>query len=143
MKWSSIAKFLLGSILGIAILISGSLALGYYLMTRLTQTPPKPTFANDLQAATPDSNESTPAVAEATPTPASPLEPGTYRAQVVYPQGLLLRDSSNVDANQIGGVAYQQPVVVLEESADKDWQKIRLESGEEGWVKAGNLERVN
>lgn len=142
MKWSSIVKFLIGSILGIAVLISGSLALGYYFMTRLTRTPPRPTFANDVQAASSASTESTPAVAD-TPTPASPLEPGTYRAQVVYSQGLLLRDSSSVDANQIGGVAYQQPVVVLEESADKNWQKIRLESGEEGWVKAGNLERVN
>jgi hypothetical protein len=34
--------------------------------------------------------------------------------------------------------------VGLEESADKKWQRIRQETGDEkGWVKAGNIERVD
>jgi hypothetical protein len=33
--------------------------------------------------------------------------------------------------------------VVLEESSDKNWQKVRLEDGQqEGWVKAGNTKRT-
>lgn len=149
MKWSSIAKFLLGSILGIALLSIGGLAMGYYFMTRLTQAPPKPIFANDVQPtenpaqSTADSADATAANSAPTPTSStSPLEPGTYRVQVVYAGGLLLRDSPSVEANQIGGVAYNQQVVVLEESADQIWQRVRLESGEEGWVKAGNVERT-
>ncbi len=149
MKWSSITKFLLGSILGIAILVGGGLAIGYYFMTRLTQLPPKPMFANDAQpkkAASPSSSDSANAAAEpdlaADPATPPPLEPGTYRAQVIYSGGLLLRDSPSVDSSQIGGVAYNQQVVVLEESTDQSWQRVRLESGEEGWVKAGNMEQV-
>jgi hypothetical protein len=33
--------------------------------------------------------------------------------------------------------------VVLEESPDKEWQRIRVEDGNrEGWVKGGNTEKV-
>jgi len=144
MKWPSLVKFLLGSALGVAILLGGGLTIGYYFLTRLTQAPPRPTFANDVQT-----NQSEPPQARPQPSaspipPAAtetPLEPGTYRATVVYSEGLLLRDKPSYDASQIGGIAYNQEVVVLEESADKVWQRVRVDTGEEGWVKAGNVQR--
>lgn len=148
MKWPSLVKFLLGSVLGIAILLGGGLAMSYYFLTRLTQAPPKPTFANDTQSNAPKPPEAqvrSPAPAAPAASPAvtnTPLEPGAYRAVVVYPEGLLLRDRPGYDAGRIGGVAYNQEVVVLEESADKVWQRLRVDTGEEGWVKAGNVERV-
>lgn len=148
MKWSSLVKFLLGSMLGIAILLGGGLAISYYFLTRLAQAPPKPTFANDTPTAqpqrpSPQARSNASVAPEASPTATdTPLEPGAYRATVVYPEGLLLRDSPGYGAIQIGGVAFNQQVIVLEESADKDWQRIRLETGEEGWVKAGNVQRV-
>uniref|UniRef100_A0ACD5GQH0 SH3 domain-containing protein n=1 Tax=Desertifilum tharense IPPAS B-1220 TaxID=1781255 RepID=A0ACD5GQH0_9CYAN len=58
--------------------------------------------------------------------------------------GLILREASGTDANRVGGVGYNERVIVLQESGDKAWQKIRLNGSEqEGWVKAGNLERIN
>lgn len=76
--------------------------------------------------------------------PAEELEPGAYKARVTWSDGLILRDGPALEANQIGGVAYEQEIVVLKESDDKRWQNIRLPgSAQEGWVKAGNIERVN
>jgi hypothetical protein len=41
-------------------------------------------------------------------------------------------------------VGFNQKIIILEESEDKGWQKIRLEGSEqEGWVKAGNTEKVD
>jgi len=35
-------------------------------------------------------------------------------------------------------------VFVLKESDDQKWQQVRLVNGDqEGWIKAGNIERVN
>ena len=62
---------------------------------------------------------------------------------MTQPIGLILRDSGNRDSNRIGGVGYKEKVVVLEDSPDKEWQKIRVEDGNrEGWVKGGNTEKV-
>jgi hypothetical protein len=54
-----------------------------------------------------------------------------------------MRDQPSPDANSIGGVAANQKVIILEESQDKNWQKIRIEgTDQEGWVKAGNTKKV-
>ncbi len=56
----------------------------------------------------------------------------------------MLRGAPGIDGEPIGGVDYNEQVVVIEDSADKQWQRIRIEgSDREGWVKAGNLSRVN
>jgi hypothetical protein len=48
-----------------------------------------------------------------------------------------------LESTSVGGVEYNETVVVLEESADKEWQRVRLEDGsQEGWIKAGNTERI-
>jgi hypothetical protein len=57
---------------------------------------------------------------------------------------LILRDASGPDAARIGGVAFKQEVIVLQESDDQKWQKVRVADGDqEGWIKAGNIERIN
>jgi hypothetical protein len=54
-----------------------------------------------------------------------------------------MRDQPASDAQSIGGVGGNQKVIILEESADKNWQKIRIAgTDKEGWVKAGNTKRV-
>jgi hypothetical protein len=91
-----------------------------------------------LVSAAQSSTQSTPSQ---TPSP-SPLEPGAYKARVIWQQGLSLRAEPSYDAERIGGLDYNQQIVVLEESADKSWQKVRLADGEqEGWIKSGNTER--
>jgi hypothetical protein len=72
------------------------------------------------------------------------LPPGAYKARVSWAEGLILRDAPGADANRTGGVSFNQDVFVLKESDDQRWQKIRAADGElEGWIKAGNTQRVN
>lgn len=170
MSVSGVAKFLLGFVIAIALLVGSGVAVALYFVTKLTALPPKPIFSNERIAAKPKpvpavrkpvTTAASPATApsaasearanepSAAPTPSEtptqkPLEPGAYRARVTWENGLSLRDSADPDSERIGGVAYNQKVVVLAESDDKRWVKVRLEdSNEEGWVKSGNLEKLD
>jgi hypothetical protein len=152
MTLAGVEKFVIGVGLALAIMVGGSVMVGLYFMYRVTSRPPKPVFANEkvavesqqkttkpkLVSAAQSSTQSTPSQ---TPSP-SPLEPGAYKARVIWQQGLSLRAEPSYDAERIGGLDYNQQIVVLEESADKSWQKVRLADGEqEGWIKSGNTER--
>ena len=156
MIWSSLAKLLIGLILASSLLIGGGVAIAVYLRYKVTAPPPKPVFANDtmVQAKRPyESTVAKPPTVSAdksstTPTPSQapspkPLEPGTYHARVTWSEGLLLHSEPDLGAERIGGVSYNQQVVVLSESTDKIWQRIRLEdSQQEGWIKACNIKRI-
>ena len=160
----NILKYTLGIFLALAILAGGGVAAALYFMNRTSAPPAKPIFANDSPAVRGENPK--PPVAKAakgastpkakgeaspkpTPTPKAsespkPLPPGAYQARVTWNQGLILRAEPNLDAERIGGVGYNSRVIVVQESEDKVWQKIRLESGEqEGWVKAGNTQKVD
>jgi 5-hydroxyisourate hydrolase-like protein (transthyretin family) len=53
-----------------------------------------------------------------------------------------MRSEPNTNSPSIGGVGGNKKVIVLEESDDKKWQKIRIvDTDQEGWVKAGNIQR--
>lgn len=138
MKWSKILQFLIGSTLGVAVLVGGAVGAGYYLVKRLSTPPPRPTFANDRPSPAPKSAKSQ---AKGS---GEKLEPGAYLAIVTYPDGLSVRDRPEADAGQVSSVDFQQEVVVLEETADRQWQHIRSQtSAIKGWVKGGNTEKVN
>lgn len=153
MRWSSLVKLLLGVSLAIAILLGGGVATALYFMFKVTTRPPKPLFVNDKPSVTQHSPNSrtakhTPPATQPSTTPKSktsspkPLEAGAYKARVTWSQGLSLRSEPNLDAERIGSAGYNQPVVVLAESGDKSWQRVRLEDSEqEGWIKAGNTQR--
>lgn len=155
MRWSSLVKLLLGVILAIAILMGGGVATALYFMFKVTTPPPKPIFANDKPSVksqpSPDSKTAKRAPLSAkqpSATPSSsdssskPLEPGAYKARVTWSEGLSLRAEPNLDAERTGSAAYNQLIVVLGESADKNWQRVRLADGEqEGWIKAGNIKK--
>lgn len=159
MSLSGFAKFFLGVFLAIALLVGASAATAFYFFTKLTAPPAKPLFAEELPKPKPAAKGKAASVASkststsskptASPTPEEtstpkPLEPGAYKGRVTWPQGLSMRDEPDLDAKKIGGVGYNETIVVLEESADKKWQRIRGETGDEkGWVKAGNIERVD
>jgi len=155
MKWSgliNLIKFLLGFALAIALLGLGGVLAARYFITKLTAPPPRPTFANDKPVATKASVAAKSAASgntaapqsDSAESPAPALEPGAYQARVVQPIGLILRDAPGRDSNQIGGIEYNSRVVVIEESPDKVWQRVRVENSDRaGWVKAGNTERVN
>ena len=153
--WSSLVKLLRGSILAIALLVGGGVAMALYLINKVSTPPAKPIFANDKKVKAqrpPSSTTDTQTVSvdkpNTTPSPLQtiapkPLEPGAYQARVTWPQGLLLRSEPNFEAERIGGVGYNQQIVVLEESLDKSWQRVRPEDSEQaGWIRAGNTERI-
>lgn len=151
MRWSSLVKLLLGVVLAIAILAGGGVATALYFMFKISTPPPKPMFANDKPTKVQSPAKTAKSTLSATATTKSssdksssqPLEAGAYKARVTWAEGLSLRSEPNLDAEPVGSTAYNQTIVVLGESADKNWQRVRLENGEqEGWIKAGNTEKV-
>jgi hypothetical protein len=150
MTWSGFSKLILGVLLAIGILFGAGVSLTRYLLTRLATPPPRPVFANDPSpnaspvAATTEAPppEETPPPEEAAPVSPSPAIEG-YAARVTQPIGLILRDQPSRDAVQIGGVEFNRELTVLEGSPDGEWQRVRLGNGAEGWVRAGNTERLN
>jgi hypothetical protein len=161
MNFSRIVQLFLGIIIGLLLIGGGAAATGYYFLSRLAETPPRPVFAEETpeekaeaspEASPETATETPPEDPEATPEPSPTPEPeddpselqgNEYRATVTWPEGLSLRDSPGANAERIGGIAYNKEMIVIEESEDGNWQKVRLpESGQEGWVKAGNAERV-
>lgn len=174
MTLGGILKFMTGFGVAIALLVGGGIATTRYLITRFTAPPPRPVFSEELPEQTsasssgPTSNESTssepeanpsseqpataPTPAEPSPTPsaepsASPspqLDPNAYEARVVQPIGLVLRQGPSTETTRIGGVGFNEQIIVLSESSDGAWLNIRLPgSGVEGWIKAGNTEQIN
>ena len=151
---STLAKLVLGGFLAIAIIACGGVAAGLYLINRNSTPPPKPIFANDkpplvarrLATKKKAKSESKP-IAKASPADSpspQPLEAGAYRARVTWPDGLSLRSGPTSNAESIGSLGYNQKIVVLAESDNQRWQRVRLEdSGQEGWVRAGNTERID
>ncbi len=150
MNLYGVFKFLVGFFLAIVILAGASVAAALYFAARLTELPERPTFPNDQPMAKTNKPNTTSA-AKPSPTPSptptpkvEQLEPGAYRATVTQPIGLILRDSPSVEANRIGGVAYQEEVIVLGESENKQWQRVRVaqDNDRTGWVKGGNTEKI-
>ncbi|MBD2040267.1 SH3 domain-containing protein [Microcoleus sp. FACHB-672] len=154
-KLSGFLQFTIGLLLAIAFLLGGGIAAALYLAAKHSTQPERPVFDEERVATQPAAGNAKSAstqpkaatLAASTSTPANtskPLEPGAYRARVIWPQGLLLRDSPGFNANSLGGVPFNAQVVVLEESSDKEWQQVRLEnSDQKGWIKGGNIERIN
>lgn len=148
----NIIQLLIGITLGLALMVGGSLAAGYYLFTKLSVVPERPSFTEEKPktplltspppaASTPTPNPPSPSVPPVSPSPAT--EAGLYKGVINWSEGLILRDSPGNNSNRIGGVGYNQQVIVLEESEDKNWQRIRVvATGGVGWVKAGNMDRV-
>lgn len=158
MSWFGLVKFVIGILVAIALLFVAGGAAARYVMTRLSALPPKPIFPEERMTAegsgTPPSDvqASAPSPQEAPtplPAPEPPLQPeeealpeGAFRARIVQPIGMVLRQGPSTETTQIGGIDYNELVIVLSESSD-GWQNVRLPgSGVEGWIKSGNIERV-
>lgn len=157
MNISGFFQFVLGFILGILLLVTGSVGAAYYFFNRLAAAPPKPVFSETVPA-TPKTETDTankqPNATAKSPDPEAEakkeeketdpetMPEGAYKAKVSWSSGLSLRSEPDLNAERVGGVDYNAEVVVLEESDDKVWQKIRLNDGQEAWVKAGNLTKI-
>ncbi|WAL62537.1 SH3 domain-containing protein [Thermocoleostomius sinensis] len=151
MTWSGFSKLILGVLLAIGILFGTGVSLTRYLIGRLATPPPRPVFANDpspvvspvTTATEAPPPEEPPLPEEAAPVSPSPVAEEGYTARVIQPIGLILRDQPSRDAVQVGGIEFNRELTVLETSSDGEWQRVRLGNGAEGWVRAGNTERLN
>ncbi|WP_066380999.1 SH3 domain-containing protein [Anabaena sp. CA = ATCC 33047] len=157
--FSGLLKFILGFLLAIAVLVGSGVAVALYFINRTAIPPARPIFANDSPSVknsdspnsdvknTPTSTPTTSPTPTASPSPSpSPtseeLPPGAYRGTVTWAEGVRLRGEANQDAQTVGGVGFNEKIIVLEESQDKNWVKIRSEaSQQEGWIKVGNIKR--
>lgn len=164
---TNLAKLILGFVLAIAVLLGTGIAIALYFVNRTGIAPEKPMFANDYppqsqpkntkkttksptkaasKPTTKPTSKPTPTASPTeTPTPSptvTELPPNAYKATVTWSSGLSLRSKPEQEAESVGGVAYNQEIIVLEESPDGKWQKIRVaDSNQEGWVKSGNLKK--
>ena len=164
-RLSSTVQFILGFVLGISLIagISGTVIFAYYKkMSTLPkkpafpEVPAKPSASKDTQPSTSieplesksDMVESEKLAQEKETKleskPESELPPNAYRAEVTWPQGLSLRAEPDVNADRIGGVGFEENIIILEDSADGKWQRVRISGSEqEGWVKGGNTKRTS
>ena len=153
---SATIQFILGFLIGISLIVgvSGGLVFAYY--KKMSVLPSKPNFPAapaSSESASPkkdsstieplESNTTLEAEPEAEPEEVE-LPPNAYYAKVTWPQGLSLRSDPDLNAGRIGGIGFEETIMILEDSADGKWQRVKLPwSGQEGWVKAGNVERTS
>jgi hypothetical protein len=158
MKLSSIIQFIIGFLLGIILLAGGTALAAYYLFNKMAENPPRPIYAEEKKEEPKPTPQATPSPSpqpspaqtpKPSPSPSpSPekkkeLEPGAYKARVTWSSGLSLRDGPGVDSSRVGGVGYNAELIIVQESNDKQWLKVRIpDSGQEGWIKAGNVRKV-
>ena len=166
---SNFFQFIFGFVIGVLILAGGTALLGFYFFSKMSSTPEKPIFTEELpkeetKTAQSNTNSTNSGEAKSTQVQSSTsdfsnpfvegettnkpegeeLEAGAYKARVTWERGLILRDEPTTQASRIGGVGYNWEIVILKESNDGRWQKVRIpSSGQTGWVKAGNVQRID
>ncbi|MGF1542191.1 MAG: SH3 domain-containing protein [Pleurocapsa sp.] len=147
-------QFVLGFILGITLVAGVAASAGYLYFRKMSDTPEKPVFSQETTKSIPTETLQQPVTTsespietnttEPEPEPEPELPPNAYMAKVTWPQGLSLRSEPDLNAGRVGGIEYNAEIVILEDSADGQWQKVRLPwSEQEGWVKGGNTERIS
>ena len=157
-RLSGLFQFLLGFFLGIFLLVGGTASLAYVVFSRMSVNPEKPTFSEEKPPETTAKADSKPVSNQESKTDsveevAAPekvfeeeieeLPDGAYRAKVTWSTGLSVRSQPASDADRIGGFGYDAELIILKTSADGDWQQVRLPGSQrEGWVKAGNVARI-
>ncbi|MGK7926201.1 MAG: SH3 domain-containing protein [Spirulina sp.] len=147
MNLSSIAQFFLGVILGISILGVSGAAAGYYFFSKMAVTPSKPVFPEERPQSSQESViQQKEEESQELPQPDTPeitLPTGAYRVRVNWPDGLSLRDQPDLEANRLAVIPYDAEMIVLKTTDDGKWDRVRLPgTNQEGWVKAGNADRI-
>ena len=150
---SNILQFILGFLLGVALIAGSAVGAAYYYFKKVSSTvPEKPVYpetatdtASKEQEIQPELEASSATNSEPEPpaTPQEEIPPNAYYANVTWSEGLSVRAEPNINSERIGGVGYNARILILEDSADKRWQKIRIPgTQQEGWVKAGNVKKA-
>ncbi|MEX0269516.1 SH3 domain-containing protein [Leptolyngbyaceae cyanobacterium UHCC 1019] len=148
MNGSGLLKVFSGCLVAIALIAGGGFLAAQYLITQFTTPPPKPMFPNDKPSPKPPPAAIAPKPTQPQPTPSatpSPKPSATgYSAKITLSEGLNIRSNPSVDAERVGGIDFDEEVIVLEETPNQEWQRVRLKtSNVEGWIKSGHTERMN
>ncbi|NJP10551.1 MAG: SH3 domain-containing protein [Leptolyngbyaceae cyanobacterium RU_5_1] len=151
MSWSGLLKVVSGFLVAIALLVGGGYLATQYLIAQFIAPPPKPIFPNDKPSQSTKPTATTQATSAPSPKPSpsasatpSPKPSTSYKARITLGEGLNVREQPTVEANRVGGVEYDEEVTLLEESQDKEWQRVRVESsGLEGWIRSGHTEKIS
>lgn len=143
-----IAQFALGFILGMILFVGISGLAAYLFLSKLAKTPPKPVFADAVPPTEVEELEIQEATVETETVVSTPPEPEpeieVYQARVTWSEGLTVRAEPDVNSERLGGVAYNQQLIVFADIQSEGWQKIKVpDTNLEGWVKAGNLEKID
>ncbi|MDB9425650.1 SH3 domain-containing protein [Microcystis aeruginosa CS-564/01] len=167
-RLSGLLQFMVGFVLGVAILVGGATAVAYMLLSGMNSNPPKPVFTEEKKEETKEekaakSIPTTPVQeqpqAEVKESPTAALAPKAtpkpspearkkettsegYQARVTWQSGLSLRSQPTSESTRLGGLDYNTKVSVVGTSSDGQWHRVRLSDGREGWIKAGNISRV-
>jgi outer membrane biosynthesis protein TonB len=169
-RLSGLLQFMVGFVLGVVILVGGATAVAYMLLSGMNSNPPKPVFTEEKKEETkeektavkpspipntPVQEQSQAAVKESPSAPAPKAAPKPspgatkkettsegYQARVTWQSGLSLRAEPTSQSTRLGGLDYNTKVSVVGTSSDGQWQRVRLSDGREGWIKAGNISRV-
>lgn len=167
-RLSGLLQFMVGFVLGVAILVGGATAVAYMLLSGMNSNPPKPVFTEEKKEETKEEKAAKPIPttpvqeqpqAEVKESPTAALAPKAtpkpspearkkettsegYQARVTWQSGLSLRSQPTSESTRLGGLDYNTKVSVVGTSSDGQWHRVRLSDGREGWIKAGNISRV-
>lgn len=167
-RLSGLLQFMVGFVLGVVILVGGATAVAYILLSGMNSNPPKPVFTEEKKEETKEEKAAKPIpttpvqeqpqaeVKEsptAAPAPKAAPKPSPeaskkettsegYQARVTWQSGLSLRSEPTSESTRLGGLDYNTKVSVVGTSSDGQWHRVRLSDGREGWIKAGNISRV-
>lgn len=157
-RLSGLLQFMLGFVMGVAILVGGATAVAYMLLSGMNSNPPKPVFTEEKKEETKEEKAAKPQAEvkespTAAPAPKASPKPSPearkreatsegYQARVTWQSGLSLRAEPTSQSTRLGGLDYNTKVSVVGTSSDGQWHRVRLSDGREGWIKAGNISRV-
>jgi outer membrane biosynthesis protein TonB len=157
-RLSGLLQFMLGFVMGVAILVGGATAVAYMLLSGMNSNPPKPVFTEEKKEETKEEKAAKPQAEvkespKAAPAPKASPKPSPearkreatsegYQARVTWQSGLSLRSEPTSESTRLGGLDYNTKVSVVGTSSDGQWHRVRLSDGREGWIKAGNISRV-
>jgi len=143
---------------GLLILVGGATAVAYMLLSGMNSNPPKPVFTEEKKEETKEEKAAKPQAEvkespTAAPAPKASPKPSPeetkretksegYQARVTWQSGLSLRSEPTSESTRLGGLDYNTKVSVVGTSSDGQWHRVRLSDGREGWIKAGNISRV-
>jgi len=118
----------------------------YYIILPYRKSPQRPVFANDLKAVPAPKSPIAAIKVQPMPQPTVKAKPkendAKYQGKVNASIGLVFRADPTQSARNVGGADFNTKVAVIKETPDREWLYVRNENTkEEGWVRAGNINK--